>query len=108
MKNITITVSGTTGSGKTTIAYLIADFLSHTGFTTNINMLDELDLEQFEETFPDRLNALLKHELKIEVNEQQLCRSGIASQDVIYNIDAGTSCNVTNIETKLLNLNVDK
>lgn len=76
MTELTITVSGAAGTGKSTIAYLIADFLSHTGFTTNINMLDELNLERFEKSFPDKLNALLNKEVKIEVNEQMLARSG--------------------------------
>jgi broad-specificity NMP kinase len=77
MSTITINVCGTSGTGKTTIAYLLADFLSNTGFATELNVTEEFELETFEEHFVDRLEALEEKQLKIVVNEVQLARESI-------------------------------
>lgn len=75
---ITITVQGSNPDCDTqTIAYLLADFLSTTGFATNLNVTNEFELEEFEEHFVDRLEALEDQNLKIVVNEVQSVQIGI-------------------------------
>ena len=66
---ITINVSGPAGVGKSTIAYLLADFLSNTGFNTELNLTEEFDLESFEETFVDKLGILETRGTKMIINE---------------------------------------
>lgn len=72
-KTITINVVGTTGVGKSTIAFLLADFLNHSGFEdVNVNLIDFDDTSIIEETFMDRLNTITSNGTKIVVNEIQL------------------------------------
>lgn len=71
---ITITVSGFVGVGKSTIAFLLADFLTTTGFTTELNLLDDIDIDKFEETFTDKLEAIENNNTKFIVNEVQSVR----------------------------------
>jgi len=72
---INVDVVGTTGAGKSTIAYLIADFLSHTGFeNVSLNLLDDINIVQFEKQFEDRLQHLQDTGLNLIVNEVQALR----------------------------------
>lgn len=73
-KELTINVIGSAGTGKSTIAYLIADFVSHTGFEdVNVNLLDGAE-ETLEHNFEDKLQYLQDSGLKIVVNEVQALR----------------------------------
>lgn len=76
MKNneLNISVVGTTGTGKSTIAYLLADFLSHTGFQVNLNLLDDTKPEDIEEHFTERLQGLHDKHTSITINEVQYHR----------------------------------
>lgn len=69
-KTITINVSGATGTGKSTIAFLLADFLNHSGFDdVNVNLLDYDDSSAIEDTFMDKLSTITTNGTKIVVNE---------------------------------------
>jgi pantothenate kinase-related protein Tda10 len=71
-KTLTINVVGSVGTGKSTIAYLLADFLSHIGFeNVSINLLDDINVEQFEDGFEDRLQSLQDTGLNLIINEVQ-------------------------------------
>lgn len=74
-----ITVSGTVGVGKTSIAWLLADFLQHTGFDVEINSpdLEASKEEQFNEfvfSIPDRLERIIEKGTVISINEVQTRR----------------------------------
>lgn len=71
-EQITITVASKANVGKSTVAMLLADFLSFTGFEVDVNLLDGLLPEQIEENFTDRLDAMFEKGVKIVINEQQL------------------------------------
>lgn len=73
-KIIQINVTGTVGVGKSTIAFLLADFLNTTGFHTELNLLDELDLDTFEDTFTEKLEAIENSGVRIIINEVQTKR----------------------------------
>jgi uridine kinase len=69
-KTITINVSGAAKSGKSTIAFLLADFLNHSGFDdVNVNLLDYDDSSAIEDTFMDKLSTITTNGTKIVVNE---------------------------------------
>ncbi|MCK9369723.1 adenylyl-sulfate kinase [Candidatus Dojkabacteria bacterium] len=72
---ITINVTGISGVGKSTIAFLIADFLSHTGFDVAVNLLDEIDEDLIMDHFEEKLEAIALKNTKIIVNEVQLTRN---------------------------------
>jgi len=74
---IRIDVVGTTGVGKSTIAFLLADFLTTTGFKTELNLLDDLDMDLFEATFTDKLEALERRNTRFIVNEVQAKSAGV-------------------------------
>lgn len=73
---ITITVSGRNGTGTTSIAFLLADFLSHTGFKTELNTVDDLDADEFERTLSDKLEAIENRGTKLIINEVKVIRKG--------------------------------
>lgn len=67
---IQINVMGGPGVGKSTVAYLLADFLSHTGFKTELNLLEPMfDAAAFEQTFPAKLEAIENKGTCILINE---------------------------------------
>ncbi len=72
---ITINVTGPIGVGKSTISFLIADFLSHTGFEVAVNLLDDVDESQVMDHFEEKLESIASNGTKIVVNE--LPSSGI-------------------------------
>ncbi len=79
---IQITVSGTVGVGKTSVAWLLADFLQHTGFEVEINSPDlaGLEEEQFNKlvfSMPDRLERVIEKGTIISINEVQTIREGL-------------------------------
>jgi nucleoside-triphosphatase THEP1 len=71
---ITITVAGSAGVGKSTIAFLLAEFLSHTGFDVAVNLLDEITEDQVLSNFEDKLEAVAE-KTNIVVNEVMVQRS---------------------------------
>ena len=76
--NIQIIVSGSTGTGKTSIAWLLSDFLDHTGFEVHINSeefeVDDTKLAQLVHSIPDRLEQLIDKNTIITINEVQTQR----------------------------------
>lgn len=74
---IQIDVKGPTGSGKSVIAYLLADFLSYSELTTELTMLDETKAERIEETFSRRLQSLKDRGTRIIINEVQTKRDSL-------------------------------
>jgi adenylylsulfate kinase-like enzyme len=78
-KELTITIAGQTGTGKSTIAVLLEKFLQEQGFNVDFDLKNELDDYNNEERFrylmnfnlDDRLNAL-KSDLKITLKQIQM------------------------------------
>jgi broad-specificity NMP kinase len=66
---ITINVCGTPGVGKSTIAYLVADFLSHTGFDVAVNLADGVDEDMVMDKFEEKLDSIQERGTSIVVNE---------------------------------------
>lgn len=67
--------------GKTSILWLLADFLNHTGFDLEINSQDIGDdtevLAQMVTSIPDRLDAIIAKDTLIVLNEVQTRRTGV-------------------------------
>lgn len=80
---IDINVVGAAGSGKSSIAWLIADFLQYTGFSTELNMPDDFDgssdelLKEWIESIPDRLEGISNRDTLIVINEVQARRDSV-------------------------------
>jgi cytidylate kinase len=75
-KTIQVTVSGTAGTGKTTVALLISEMLAAMGFEGDVE-LNEYSEEQklrFKEHGPEQIEAV-KQQSKILVKEVQAIRS---------------------------------
>lgn len=77
--HIMINVVGRAGTGKSSIALLLNDFLDHTGFTTEVNLLDaELMTDDMLlgliTSVPDRLEKMIERDMLITINEVQAPR----------------------------------
>ena len=72
-QELRIMVVGPAGSGKTSLAILLADFLDHTGFEVEVNLIDPEVFEQVYTTLPDRLEHLIKNR-KIVITERLVHR----------------------------------
>lgn len=76
---IKILVEGKAGVGKTSIVWLLADFLEHAGFEPEIwshdleTKNDQL-LASIIESVPDRLEKMIERETKIVIQEGQWSR----------------------------------
>ena len=73
--NITVIVAGNSGTGKSTISCLIGQFLKRKGFDVDIQLLDELDPDQFEDGIVQKTCAIQDKGTTITVTERQLSRS---------------------------------
>lgn len=78
MKTIQITISGPTASGKTTVFYLIKDFLKTMGFDVDLTISTDYDSEEqldlnIRKDLMCRLDVL-KKKCKIQIQEQQTCQ----------------------------------
>jgi len=74
-EKITVTVTGRCGSGKTTIADLLYEFLTDKGFTTTQIEFEELDEARRAKYKDQRIQAVKEH-VMIVVEEKQALRSG--------------------------------
>lgn len=74
-KEITITVSGTHGSGKTRIAALINKFLILNDFTSTMEFKEENPSDVYE-NLAEAVETIKKN-VKIKVIEKNICRSGL-------------------------------
>lgn len=73
-KTITISVSGPAGAGAPTISYLIADFLSHSGFETNIELANPNEIDLIESELGEQLKYIRDNSVKINVVHTQSSR----------------------------------
>lgn len=74
---IQIDVIGLAGSGKSTIAYLLADFLSFSELKTELNLLDDIDVDKLDQTIIGRLQLLKSRDTRIIINEVQTERDSL-------------------------------
>lgn len=73
-----ITVAGATGTGKSTISLLLAEFLSHTGFNVELNLTDDQDPNSIIEHFEEKLELLSEvKKVGIVINEQLIMRDSV-------------------------------
>lgn len=73
---ITITISGSAASGKTTIAQLVADFLREAGFGVHVDDLD-LNANPNPPHFDERLVALVAKDTLMDVVTVQVAKSSV-------------------------------
>ncbi len=73
---ITITVAGTAGTGKSTISCLVGQFLKRKGFDVDIQLLDGLDVDEFEVGIIQKTLAVQDIGTTITITETQTLRSG--------------------------------
>lgn len=75
MDNLTITISGSTNTGKTTLAYAIRQFLETHGISVAFEESEMTDkwVAILHESIPSRLE-LLAPKLSVEILEQQIIR----------------------------------
>ena len=71
---ITITIEGDTNVGKTSMCWLLSDFLQHSGFDVDLWSLDldPEDEDKFVEvvkSVPSRLNTILEKNTKIIIKD---------------------------------------
>lgn len=75
-KTIQITVSGTCGSGKTTVALLISEMLAAMGFEGDVELNEYPDEQKLRfNTHADEMIEAVKVQSKILVKEVQVIRS---------------------------------
>ncbi|MGZ8924586.1 MAG: hypothetical protein ACXW2E_01755 [Nitrososphaeraceae archaeon] len=74
-KDLTITITGAAGKGKTTLAMLLGEFLSFTGFSVNINSQD-LSHQMEDSRLAHNIRALVDKKTSIVINEMQPKRVG--------------------------------
>ncbi|RWZ87233.1 MAG: adenylyl-sulfate kinase [Hydrotalea sp. AMD] len=72
MKNITVTVSGIAGAGKSTIAFLVGRYLRQKGFNVDLNI--DVIPEVIESDIQQRVCNLQQTDMHITVNEMQIKR----------------------------------
>lgn len=75
MNNIKITVSGTSGSGKSTIAALILRCLQSHGLNDVVIFSEDHDADDIAAHLDNNISRLIDKETKIEIYEQQLLRT---------------------------------
>lgn len=73
MNNISITVSGQSGTGKSRIALLISDLLKEQGFTVEVAETDTPETV-LRENFVDAIAKIRGSDTMISINEVQLLR----------------------------------
>lgn len=76
---VKILVEGRAGTGKTSIVWLLADFLEHAGFKPEIWSHDletknDALLASIIESVPDRLEKMIERDTKIIIQEGQWSR----------------------------------
>ena len=76
---VKILVEGRAGTGKTSIVWLLADFLEHAGFkpdvwSDDLNIQDDHLLATIIESVPDRLEKMIERDTKIIIQEGQWSR----------------------------------
>lgn len=75
-KEVQILVFGSTATGKTTISQLIQKTLIEHGIK-NVEVFDDMDGSQKEETYSKRINALAEHEeFIVKIKTGQISRTG--------------------------------
>ena len=79
-KTITVTVSGQAGSGKTTIAALIAEVLKTRGLNVQLNTVDNIDPVHFARYQDARLKAIQSN-ADIVINELSTRKESIFKED---------------------------
>lgn len=69
---IEITITGRPRVGTTSLAWLLSDFLQHTGFNVEINSadLDDNFMVKYLQTIPERLETIMDNDTVIVINDR--------------------------------------
>lgn len=76
MNNLTITVAGSAGSGKTSVAAFILQALKQYGFKDPVVITKDIGDEDIFHNLDNKLHVLLDRDTKITITELQTARPG--------------------------------